>query len=150
MEVSLQRTPIEKVETEALIVIVFQDRREDRLGLGELYDSGEIAGKALEMTLLHHVPGVRAKRVLAVGAGKPDKFGTAELRRAVGAAVRHLKSKSIAGAALFLDAPHAESEYAAAAVEGAILGGFEPDQYKTDKKEAKTFGKFAVVVAGGG
>jgi leucyl aminopeptidase len=150
MEVSLQRQPIENVETEALVVIVFQDHREDRFGLGELFDSGEIGGKPFEMTLVHHAPGVRAKRILAVGAGKQGTFGPAELRRAAGAAIRHLKSKSITEAALWLDAPHADAEYAAAAVEGAIGGAWESDRYKTDKKDAKTFARFSVVVAGGG
>ncbi len=150
MQVSLQRQPIENIETEAAVVIVFQDHREDRLGLGELFDSGEIAGKPFEMTLLHHVPGVRAKRILAVGAGKAGKFSPAELRRAAGAAIRHLKSKSITEAALYLDAPHANADYVSAAVEGAIVGGWETDRYKTDKKDVKTFARFAVVVAGGG
>src|ERR1051326_5824804 len=103
MQISLQRQPIESVDTEALMVIVFQERRDERLGLGELFDSGEIAGKTGELTLLHHVPGVRARRVLAVGAGKADTFSPAELRRAVGGAIRHLKSKSISEAALYLD-----------------------------------------------
>src|SRR5580704_9865135 len=129
MKVSLQRHPIANVETDTLLVVVFQDRREDRLGLGELFDSREITGKPLEMTLLHHAPGVRAKRVLAIGGGKPDKFRPAELRRAVGAAIRHLKSKSITEAAISLDAPYDDSEHAAAAVEGAILGDFETDRY---------------------
>src|ERR1035438_3040442 len=88
MQITLQRQPIEQVQTDALVLLVFQDRREDRLGLGELFDAGEIAGKPFEMTLLHNVPGMRAKRVLAVGAGKPGKFNAAELRRAVGAAIR--------------------------------------------------------------
>lgn len=150
MQVSLQRQPLESIETEALVLNVFEDRREDRLGLGELYDSGEIKGKAFEMTLLHRVPGVRAKRVLAVGTGKPDKFNAAELRRAMGAAIRHLKSKSIADAALFLDAAHADADHVAAAVEGAILGGFEPDRYKTDNKNGKAVERLTVVVAEGG
>jgi len=150
MQVNLQRHPIENVETETLIVPVFQDRKDDRFGLGELYDSGEIAGKLYEMTLLHHAPGVKAKRLLAAGAGKPEKFGTAELRRLAGAAIRHLKSKSITEAALFLDAPQADSEHVAAAVEGAILGGFEPDRYKTDKNNNKSVERFSVVTPGGG
>jgi len=150
MQISLQRQPIEKVESEALVVIVFQDRREDRLGLGELYDAGEISGKPFETTLLHNVPGMRAKRVLAVGAGKPAKFNAAELRRAVGAAIRHLKSKSIAEAAIWLDAAQTHADYVAAAVEGAILGDFETNRYKTDKKEAKTVQRFTVTVAEGG
>ncbi len=150
MQVSLERQPIENVDTGAVVVIALQDQRQDRFGLGELFDSGEITGKAFEMTLLHHVPGVRAKHVLAVGGGKPDKFGPAEMRRAMGAAVRHLKSKSITSAALALDAPHADAEFTAAAVEGAILGGFEPDRYKTGKKDGKPVEQFTVVVAGGG
>ena len=150
MQITLQRQPIEQVQTDALVLLVFQDRREDRLGLGELFDAGEIAGKSFEMTLLHNVPGMRAKRVLAVGAGKPGKFNAAELRRAVGAAIRHLKSKSITEAAIWLDAAQASADYAAAAVEGAILGDFETDRYKTDKKDTKTVERLTVAVAEGG
>jgi leucyl aminopeptidase len=150
MQVTLQRHPIEEVQTDALLVVVFQDRREDRLGLGELFDAGEITGKPFETTLLHNVPGLRAKRLLAVGAGKPEKFNPAELRRAVGAAIRYLKSKSIQAAAIWLDAPHADAHYLSAAVEGAILGDFETNRYKTDKKDAKTVESFTVVVSNGG
>ena len=150
MQVTLQRQPIEEVESQALVAIVFQDRREDRLGLGELFDSGEISGKPFQRALLHNVPGIRAKRVLAVGAGKPEKFTASELRRAVGVAIRHLKSKSITEAAVWLDAAQATAEYAAAAVEGAILGDFETDRYKTDKKDTKAVQRFTVAVAEGG
>jgi leucyl aminopeptidase len=150
MQVTLQRHPIENVETNALILPVFQERREERLGLGELYDAGEISGKPGEMAMLHNVPGVRARRVLAVGAGKPAKFNAAELRRAVGAAIRYLKSKSITEAAVWLDADQAGVDDVAAAVEGAILGDFETNRYKTDKKDTKSFDAFTVAVAGGG
>jgi len=150
MQVTLERHPIEEVQTDALVLPVFQDRREDRLGLGELYDAGEISGKPLEMTLLHNVPGMRAKRLLAAGVGKPEKFNAAELRKAVGAAIRHLKSKSIKDAAIWLDAAQAGGDYVSAAVEGAILGNFETDRYKTDKKDVKSVERFTVVVAGGG
>ncbi len=149
MQVSLKRQPMEEVEAAALAVIVFEDRRPERLGLGELFDAGEIAGKPCEMTLLHNVPGVRARRVLAAGAGKADQFTPAVLRRTVGAAIRSLKSKAIADAALFLDAAHAGAGYVAAAAEGAILGEFEPDRYKTEK-EGKAVQRFAVVAAAGG
>jgi leucyl aminopeptidase len=150
MQVSLQRQPIEELQTDALVLPVFQDRREDRLGLGELFDSGEISGKPFEMTLLHNVPGMRAKRLLAVGAGKPGKFNAAELRKAVGAAIRHLKTKSIKEVAIWLDAPQAGADYVAAAVEGAILGEFETDRHKTDKKDAKSVQRLTVAVAEGG
>jgi leucyl aminopeptidase len=150
MKISLERQPIEEVASEAVMVVVFQDRREDRLGLGALFDAGEIAGKPFEMTLLHNVQGIAAKRVLAVGAGKREKFNAAELRKAVGAAIRHLKTKSITQAAIWLDAAEAGHDYVAAAVEGAILGEWETNRYKTDKKEAKAVERFTVVVAEGG
>ena len=57
--------------------------------LGRLASSGELTGKMLEMTLLHFVPGLAAQRVLLVGAGKREKFGTAELRKLAAAALRY-------------------------------------------------------------
>jgi leucyl aminopeptidase len=77
-----------------------------------------------------------------------EKFDCAEMRRVAGAAVRFLKSKSVKKIALALDAGTAGGEYAAAAVEGAILGEFEPDRYKTDEDEKKCVEAFAVAVAG--
>jgi leucyl aminopeptidase len=150
MQISLQRQPIEKIEADAVMVVVFEGRREDRLGLGELFDSGEVAGKTLEMTLLHNVPGMAAKRLLAAGGGKPDQFKPADMRRVAGAAVRHLKSKSLKNVALFLEPAFQSGAFAAAAVEGAVLGDFEPDRYKTDKKESKSIERFAVVAPDGG
>jgi leucyl aminopeptidase len=97
--------------------------------------------------LLHHVPGVAARRILLAGAGKPEKFDAAELRRLSGAAVRHLKSKSVKKIAFVLESGLASPENAAAAVEGAILGDFEPNRYKTDN-DKKEVDSFAVAVAG--
>ena len=141
MKITVERMPAGQVETEALIVPVFEGRRDARFGAADLFDSGEIAGKPLELTLLHHAPGVRATRVLLVGAGKPEKFDAAEMRRLSGAAVRYLKAKSIKTVALAVDADFAGDDFAAAAIEGALLGDFEPDRYKTgdDKKSLDAF-----------
>src|ERR1035441_3505180 len=149
MRITLERQPLEQIETGALIVPVFEGRKETRFGAGDLVDAGEVAGKSLELTLLHRPPGVAATRVLLAGAGKPEKFDPAELRRVAGAAVRHLKSKSVKTIALALDPEHADGQYAAAAVEGAILGEYEPDRYKTDD-DKKSVDAFAVAAAGGG
>ncbi len=150
MHLSLQRHPIEKVEAVCLIVPVFQERREDRLGLGELFDAGEVTGKPFEITLLHHVTGIRALRVLAIGMGKQDKFTAADLRRGVGAAVRYLRGRSISEASVWLEAPHEGVEFVSAAVEGAVLADWDADRYKTEKKESKALEKFSVAVGGGG
>ena len=150
MQISFERKPLERVEAGALIVPVFEGRKEERFGAGDLLDAGEMAGKPLEFLLLHHVPGVAATRVLLAGAGKPEKFDPAELRKLAGAAVRHLKSKSITSIAMALDPEHAGPDFASAAVEGAILGDYEPDRYKTDDSGKKSVERFTVVSESGG
>jgi leucyl aminopeptidase len=117
--------------------------------VGELYDSKEFSGKPLEFALLHRPAGLKAKRLLLVGAGKADKFNAAELRKAAGAALRHLKAKSVRDIAMLLEGDFANAECVAAAVEGAILGDFESDALKSDKKDAKVVDSFTVAVPGG-
>jgi leucyl aminopeptidase len=136
MQITLETRPVESVEADALIIPIFEGGHESRFGASDLIKSGEITGKSLDLTLLHHPQGVAATRVLLAGAGKADKFNPAEFRRLVGAATRLLKSKSIKRIALALDPSFAGPEYAQAAVEGAILGDFDPDNYKTDEKKA--------------
>jgi leucyl aminopeptidase len=141
MQIAIETKPLEQIETEALIIPVFEGSPDTRFGAGDLFSSGEIAAKPLEITLLHHPPGVRATRVLLAGAGKPEAFDAAAMRRLTAAAVRHLKSKSIKRAVLAPTPAHQAPEFASAAVEGAILGDFEPDRYKTsdDKKSLEAF-----------
>src|SRR5690242_19681705 len=110
MQVTLDSRPAAKVEAEALVSYVFEPEKEqgsavqgavaelDRAAggaLGKLAAAGELTGKMLEFTLVHFAPGIAAQRVVLVGAGKREKFNTAELRRLASAAVRYLKSRSI-------------------------------------------------------
>jgi leucyl aminopeptidase len=146
MEITTERKPLEQVEADALIVPVLEGARETRFGAGELCDSGEVAGKPLEFTLLHHAPGSAAKRVLLAGAGKTEKFDAAEMRKLAGAAVRYLKPKGVKRIAIALANGYNGADFASAAVEGAILGDYEPDRHKTgdDKKSLE-----AVAIVGG-
>ena len=109
MQTSFERKPLEQVEAGALIVPVFEGRKEERFGAGDLLEAGEIAGKPLELLLLHHVAGVAATRVLLAGAGKAEKFDPAEMRKLAGAAVRHLKSKAVKSIAMALDQSKTQS-----------------------------------------
>jgi len=148
MRIDTKSGPLAQVEADALIVPVFEGVREERFGAGELADAGEVTGKYLELTLIHHAPGVVARRVLLAGAGKAEKFDSAQLRRLSGAAVRLLKSKSVKKIALALDPALANAGTLSAAVEGAILGVFEPDRYKTDD-DKPSVESFTVAVEGG-
>jgi leucyl aminopeptidase len=137
MLITLDRRPVAEIEADALIVPVFEGRRPDRFGAAEWHDSGEITGKAGEMTLLHRAPGSGAARVLLAGAGPEAKFDANAMRKLAGTAVRFLKAKSLKQVALLVESG---DEFAASAVEGALLGNFDPDRHRTgDRKQAESF-----------
>ncbi|MDW8131810.1 MAG: leucyl aminopeptidase [Bryobacterales bacterium] len=158
MQIALNSMPLEHIETEALAVIAYQaddpeqglarptTRRLDEATGGwltDLYRSGELTGKANETLVLHRPPNLRAKRLVIVGGGKRERFGGMELRRAAGALARALRSRSIAQVALALEGSSAE---VVAAAEGLILGDYEPDRYKTEKKNGKPLAEATLVV----
>src|SRR5450432_589038 len=106
MQITLDTKPYAALETDALVSCVFEDSdfTQGRLGevdkatnglLATISKSGELTGKNLEMTLIHAPAGLKAARLLMVGAGKRDKFNSATLRKIAGAAVRYLKSRSV-------------------------------------------------------
>jgi leucyl aminopeptidase len=133
MLISVDRRPIEAIESEALVLFICEAERDSRLDAG-LFTSGEISGKAAEVTLLHHPAGFRAQRVAVVGLGMRERVTPAEMRKGAGVAIRYLKGRKIQEATLAVSGGQA----AEAVVEGAILGDFEPDAYKSDKKDAKS------------
>jgi len=159
MQTQLQFQPIEQIEADVLVIIAFEEREEKTPAaqavnrhtngwLEEIRLSMEFSGAPFETAVLHRPAGLKAKRLLVAGAGKAEKFDSAELRNLVGAVVRGLKSKNARRVALLLEGTFAGQEFIAAAAEGAILGEFEPDQYKTDPKKAdKAIDLFTVVVA---
>jgi leucyl aminopeptidase len=73
-----------------------------------------------------------AKRLVVIGGGKRDKFSTIEARRLAGTLVRTLKAKGTRTIALLLENP---GEHTAAVAEGALLGGWEANKYKSDPKK---------------
>ena len=102
----------------------------------EVIASGELSGKNCETTLLHHPAGLKAKRFLVLGGGKAGKFTQFDLRRLAGTAVRALKSRGVRSFAFVVPQSNLSAEIAAkAVVEGAFVGNFDPDTYKSDRKD---------------
>jgi leucyl aminopeptidase len=139
-----------EVETECLVIPVVDKGDKDKPQGTLLSDekplldaaqdviaSGEASGKALELLMLYRPAGVKAKRVLLVGGGKDAKFTPNELRKIAGAAARHLKSRNIRSFALALPSgTHFSAENAMrATVIGAIVADYDPDIYKSDRKD---------------
>src|SRR5438445_11848736 len=105
MQITLATQPFAALETEALVSYVFEetDPVQGRIAeldkaaaglLRKLAKSGELTGKTLEFTLIHAPAGLKAARLLLVGAGKREQFNGATLRRIDGAAMRYLKGSS--------------------------------------------------------
>jgi leucyl aminopeptidase len=145
MEITVDTRPLAKIETEALVTYSFEQEKpldgalsqlDAATGgaLSKLAASGELTGKTLETTLLYYPQGLAAQRLFVVGAGKKEKFGTAELRRLAGAAVRALKSRQVKRLTFLVREKDRSEAAAQAVVEGMILANFDSDSYKTDKK----------------
>ncbi|MGA3129597.1 MAG: leucyl aminopeptidase [Terracidiphilus sp.] len=100
--------------------------------------TGEYKGGANETVLLHAPAGIAAKRLLIVGLGKLTKNTVRSVREAAGTAIRFAKPRGIRELALALpsseDLPHAVVP-AAAVVEGAFVGDFDPDTYRSERKD---------------
>jgi len=159
MQITLETKPLNAVVTDALVTYVFEDGdvAQGRIGeldratsglLAKLVKSGEIAGKTLEMTLIHAPAGLKANRLLLVGAGKREGFNGASLRKIAGAALRYLKTRSIHAFVFAVRENGATEEAAQALAEGFITADFETDKYKTEKKNNKSID--AVTIAGYG
>ncbi len=142
MQIGLERAGAAAVDTEALVILGFLEQVPE-----PVRDLGEFSGKALEITLLHRPAGFRAKRLLVIGGGKQADFTSGDLRKAAGAAVRALKAKSVKHIAMALDTGFSSPDYVAAAVEGAILGDYEPDCHKSQKEGKRPVESFTVLTA---
>jgi leucyl aminopeptidase len=113
----------------------------------DLLASGEVAGKPFETNLLHKPNSLKAKRLLLVSGGGAKKFSSYDLRRIAGTAVRTLKSRGIRSFAFVAPSGIPAEEAVRAIVEGAHVGNFDPDYYRSDRKDQK-IDALAVVAAG--
>jgi leucyl aminopeptidase len=103
----------------------------------DLLASGEVTCKPLEINLLHKPAGLKSKRILLVSGGGAKNFKAYDLRRVAGAAVRALKSRGIRSFAFIAPSSIPAEEAVRAIVEGAFIGNFDPDYYRSDRKDQK-------------
>ncbi|HUN88314.1 MAG TPA: leucyl aminopeptidase [Terriglobales bacterium] len=149
MDIKLSFAAPAEVETECLAVAVVDEGQasspkarvmssdpEVRNAAHELIASGECTGKLFETNLIHKPHGLKAKRLLLVGAGKAKTFSTYELRRVAGAAVRALKGKSIKSFAIVApDLASGVVDSIKSVAEGVFVADFDSDTYKSDRKD---------------
>src|SRR5581483_7204508 len=150
MKTNLSLSAPAAVETDCLVVVALdhgdKDKTDVRLETAdnsmveasrEVIASGEASAKVFETTLLHHPKNLKAKRLLLIGGGKAKNFSALELRKMSGTAVRSLKAKGVRSFAFVAPGRLAPEDAVRSIVEGAFVGNFEPDYYKSDRKEQK-------------
>src|ERR1700689_269243 len=136
METKLLYQTLDKVEADAVVVVLFEDdpAPSDLKFAAEwiegMREPGEFAGKSDEIAVLHQPQTIRAKRLVVGGAG--------------GSVVRVLKQKGVKKLAWWLNGGDAE-----AVVEGAVLGNYDPDQYKTSNQGKPLEAFYAVAATNG-
>jgi leucyl aminopeptidase len=97
-----------------------------------IVDSGEFAAGSCETALLHAPEGFAAKRILLVGLGS---LSSAEVRKAAGTAVRFAKPRKLREVSIAVPEGLEPAAAARAVVEGAYIGDFDPDTYRSDRKD---------------
>ena len=150
MEIKVTIGDVSQQETPALIVNLFQGVKtpggatgavDGALGgvISGLIADGEISGSLGELTLVHTpnsaYPSFKPGRVLVAGLGKRDAFGYDTVRRVTAGALRKLERASISEAVTIVHGAGIggldPAACAAAIAEGAVLGLYKFDKYKT-------------------
>ena len=101
--------------------------------VSQVLAGGEFKAKPNETLLIHGPQALKASRLLLVGTGKAAKFSIHDLRRAAGTAVRYAKPRNIRVLSIVAPSNFSPARTARAIAEGAIIGDFESDTYRTDR-----------------
>ena len=134
-------------ETPALVVNLFQGVTQPGGGTGavdralggaisQLIADGEVKGKLGELTLIHTMERIPAKRVVVAGLGKSQDFDTVTVRRVSGDVARFLRRKGLGEYATIAHGAGIGGlnavESAQAIAEGTLLGLYRFDSYRSN------------------
>jgi leucyl aminopeptidase len=135
MQLSIELLPLSEVPADWLIAGAWEDEDisgplallDAKLGgqLGRLHKSGDITGKANELTPLLACTGIAAERVLITGLGKRAKADRAGLLGSAAAAARQITTKQRARLAFAIpeNVPGLDAEEVARIVTAGIMQG---------------------------
>ena len=164
MKIELSFAPLSEIASEMLVVAVVDGaaaQKADEAAHPELLvsdprikaaaeavlTSGEFKAGANETLLLHAPQGVAAKRLLLVGLGKQTHATVNHLRQAAGTAVRFAKPRGVRE--LLFALPEADEMPAGRGArsvgEGAFVGDFDPDTYRSERKD-KSIERFTLAI----
>ena len=140
MRASFRQGPPQETTADTLCVGLFEGDEsvpselggEAAAALGALIESGEAKGKLRRVTIAHPAGG-GPSRVMAVGLGKRDEFSAERARIAAAVAMSRARDAGARKAAFAVPAP-GEAAIARGLTEGALLGAYRFDRYKSAKE----------------
>ena len=159
MRTDISLTPLSQIETELLAVTAIDTQTAKgpdikpepalltsdeavRKAAAAVLSTGEYKAGSNEAVLIHAPAGLKAKRLLIVGLGKKGKATVHAVRNAAGTAVRYTKPRAIRELVFALPDPAADlgvtlpnTACARAAAEGAFVGDFDADTYRSERKD---------------
>jgi len=122
-----------------------------RLGgaVRELVQSKEFEGKPNEALLFHTQGKVPAKRLLLVGLGKKKDLTLDAIRQAMGQAAKRVRQAKAGSFTVVVPAVspkgHSPVEVAQAMTEGAILGSYQFNAYRSENSAGKDVGRMTLL-----
>jgi len=161
MEVRADSGNFYDVEADALVVMIYEGENADEGALKELDERSngmlsellagdEMRGKQGDMVYVYRPGNIRARRLLLVGAGKREDFSFDTVRKVAGSSARFLRGKSARTMAILRRSQLELGSSVQAAVEGVLIGLFEPDMYKTENKEERRIDELIIVASAPG
>ena len=150
MRINVKSGDIATSDAQAIIVNLFEgvkhpggatgavDRAMDG-AISELIADGEIKGKPEELTLIHTLGKIPARRVLVAGLGKGDAFSVDTVRDLMASALRKLRRTGVTRAATILHGAGTGGldpvASARAIAEGGQLGLYQFGRHRTSQPE---------------
>jgi leucyl aminopeptidase len=150
-----------EANVEALAVAVFRNEKPSSADLKDLdsvtggivsalIKAEEFKGDPGETALVRFTPkgGVKASRLLLVGAGDRGDYAMADVSSVAGTALRFLRKRNISSFALLPRSAGDAAQIAQAAMQGVITSQFELDKYKTRDRNDKAVNNFVLCIEG--
>lgn len=156
MKIEFREGAIERAQTPLLAVCGYEGApatngsaetlpAETRKMLEGLSANGELTGKALECTLIHHPPALAASRLLVIGMGKREKFATHHFARLAGTAARYARGKGLHEVSWVCPAGQLAPENLQHLAEGAVFADYDADKYRADRNSQRRIGRFELL-----
>ena len=147
MDISVVNLGLNDVKADALVIPVFEDVECDRLEVKEFYnyakDNQGLSAKFSEIIVLPTYDKLSAKNIIFLGLGKKEEFSLNKLRVVASKVAQKAQAmKKTTVVAFCLDGLFESiCSVAKNVVEGALIGTYKFDKYKSEKKEDETNNK---------